>query len=117
MATDLTVGTRIYRPVRLTGAGEGARVAAASPTMQDFGDGTVMLRAKPDPALAPDWIAVPWEEPGGRVCVCDEDIPADWTYFEVLFADVNFVAVSTVAGDLEELRRRYLGGPQQPTSR
>ena len=106
MATDLTVGTRIYRPVSLERAEEGSRVVLASPTMQDFGDGTIMLRAKPDAALHPDWKVVNWEEPGGRVCVCDEDIPADWTHFEVLFADVNFVAVSPVAGDPEELRRR-----------
>jgi hypothetical protein len=64
-----------------------------------------MLRARPAATVSPDWRVVPWEEPGGRVCVCDEPIPADWTYFEVLFADVNFVAVSPVAGDPEELRR------------
>ena len=76
--------------------------------LKDFGDGTIMLRAMPREAYLPDWLAVPWETDGGRVCVCDEDIPADWTWFEVLFADVNFVAVSPVAGDPEELRRKHL---------
>ena len=64
-----------------------------------------MLRAMPDAAYLPDWLTVPWEAPGGRVCVCDEPIPEDWTYFEVFFEDVNFVAVSPVAGDPEELNR------------
>ncbi|MGB8992900.1 MAG: hypothetical protein WCD80_12665 [Desulfobaccales bacterium] len=51
---------------------------------------------------------MPWETPGGRVCVCDEPIPEDWTYFEVLFEDVNFVAVSPVAGDPGELQGKHL---------
>ena len=106
MTSDLTVGTRIYRPARLR-ATDG-QIIFDTPSMQDFGDGTVMLRARPDAALAPDWQVVPWEEEGGRVCVCDEPIPADYTHFEVLFADVNFVAVSPVAGDPEELRIKYL---------
>ena len=76
--------------------------------MKDFGDGTIMLRAAPREAYLPDWLAVDWETAGGRVCVCDEPIPDDWTYFEVLFSDVNFVAVSPVAGDPEELRRKHL---------
>ena len=76
--------------------------------MKDFGDGTVMLRAALREAGLSDWLAVPWETTGGRVCVCDEPIPDDWTYFEVLFADVNFVAVSPVAGDREELRGKHL---------
>ena len=59
-------------------------------------------RAAPREAYLPDWLAVDWETMGGRVCVCDEPIPDDWTYFEVLFSDVNFVAVSPVAGDPEE---------------
>jgi hypothetical protein len=106
MATDLSVGTRIYRPARLEATAGGRRLVLENPSMQDFGDGTIMLRARFVAAAgAPDWRVVPWEEPGGRVCVCDEPIPADWTYFEVLFADVNFVAVSPVAGDQEELRR------------
>jgi hypothetical protein len=77
--------------------------------MQHFDDGTVMLRAMPDKTLAPDWKVVPWDSSGGRVCVCDEPIPDNWTYFEVLFADVNFVAVSPVAGDLEGLKKKYRG--------
>lgn len=105
MPADLSVGTRIYRPARLESNPAGRRLVLANPSMQDFGDGTVMLRARPVAAGAPHWQVVPWEEPGGRVCVCDEPIPADWTYFEVLFADVNFVAVSPVAGDPAELRR------------
>ena len=107
MAMDLTVGTKIYRPARVVAEGDGAlRVELETPGMQHFDDGATMLRAVPDAGLAPDWRVAPWREAGGRVCVCDEEIPADWTYFEVLFADVNFVAVSPVAGDLEELRRR-----------
>ena len=105
MADELTEGTRIYRPVRLAAMGAGSPVLMETPSMQDFGDGTVMLRAVFDAALAPHWRVVAWEAKGGRVCVCDEPIPEDWTYFEVLFADVNFVAVSPVAGDPEELRR------------
>jgi hypothetical protein len=104
----LSVGARIYRPARLAGSEADRRVELESPTMKDFGDGTVMLRAVPREGYLPDWLAVPWETPGGRVCVCDEQIPADWTYFEVLFADVNFVAVSPVAGDLEELKFKHL---------
>ncbi len=96
MAADLTVGTRIWRPG--SRKAPGAPVSFENPTMQHFDDGTVMLRAKPDEARAPDWRVVPWEEEGGRVCVCDEPIPENWTHFEVLFADVNFVAVSPVAG-------------------
>jgi hypothetical protein len=76
--------------------------------MKDFGDGTIMLRAMPREAYLPHWLAAPYEASGGRVCVCDEDIPEDWTYFEVFFEDVNFVAVSPVAGDLEELKQRHL---------
>jgi hypothetical protein len=68
----------------------------------------VLLRAVPREAYLPDWLAVDWKTAGGRVCVCDEPIPDDWTYFEVLFSDVNFVAVSPVAGDSEELRRKHL---------
>ena len=105
METQLTVGARIYRPGRLVEAEDGVRLVLETPSMKDFGDGTIMLRAVPHEAYLPDWLAVPWEAPGGRVCVCDETIPEDWTYFEVLFADVNFVAVSPVAGDPEELRR------------
>jgi hypothetical protein len=108
MATQLAVGARIYRPARLVGAEDCVQVVLESPSMKDFGDGTIMLRAAPREAYLPDWLAVPWETDGGRVCVCDEDIPADWTWFEVLFADVNFVAVSPVAGDLEELRNKHL---------
>lgn len=109
MTDELIVGSRIYRPVRMSAGGAGDRIELETPSMLQFEeDGTTMLRAKPDPALAPDWKAVPWEETGGRVCVCDEPIPEDWTHFEVLFADVNFVAVSPVAGDPEELRRQYL---------
>jgi hypothetical protein len=112
--TQLSVGARIYRPARLVGAGANLHLELESPDMQDFGDGTVMLQAMPQTGYLPDWLAVPWETPGGRVCVCDEPIPADWTYFEVLFADVNFVAVSPVAGDLEELEQKHLAAaPQQ----
>ena len=103
MTADLTVGTRIYRPVRVQATG--APIIFDTPAMQDFDDGTVMLRAIP---AAAHWQVAPWEAPGGRVCVCDEPIPLAWTYFEVLFADVNFVAVSPVAGDPEELRQKYL---------
>ncbi len=95
MTTPLQVGTRIYRPARLVPAGDGYRVEIDTHhDMKDFGDGTIMLRAEPREAYLPDWLAVPWETAGGRVCVCDEPIPDDWTWFEVLFADVNFVAVS-----------------------
>jgi hypothetical protein len=108
MATQLTVGTKIYRPARLVATGAGYRLELDTPGMQDFGDGTTMLRALPHDAFLPDWLAAPYETPGGRVCVCDEPIPDDWTWFEVLFSDVNFVAVSPVAGDPEELRRKHL---------
>ena len=108
MATQLTVGARIYRPARLVEAEDRVQVVLETPSMKDFGDGTIMLRAAPREAYLPDWLAVPWETIGGRVCVCDEPIPDDWTYFEVLFSDVNFVAVSPVAGDPEELRRKHL---------
>ena len=107
MATQLTVGARIYRPARLVEAGDCVQVVLETPSMKNFGDGTIMLRAAPREAYLPDWLAVPWETTGGRVCVCDEPIPDDWTYFEVLFSDVNFVAVSPVAGDMEELRRKH----------
>lgn len=103
MAAELTVGTRIYRPASLAGQGEDRRLVLDTPLMEHFDDGTVMLRAVPDANLSPHWRVVPWDAGGGRVCVCDESIPEDWTYFEVLFADVNFVAVSPVAGDAEEL--------------
>jgi hypothetical protein len=107
MATQLHAGTRIYRPARLA-AGKNLQVVLETPGMKDFGDDTTMLRAVPHPAYLPDWLAVPWETDGGRVCVCDEPIPDDWTYFEVFFQDVNFVAVSPVAGNLEELKERHL---------
>jgi hypothetical protein len=107
MTTQLKVGARIYRPARLV-AGERVQVVLENPSMKDFGDGTLMLRAAPREAYLPDWLAVPWETTGGRVCVCDEPIPENWTYFEVLFSDVNFVAVSPVAGDPEEMRRKHL---------
>jgi hypothetical protein len=89
----------------LVQAGNGVELVVATPTLKDFGDGTTMIRARPDAAYLPNWLAVPWEAPGGRVCVCDEPIPDNWTYFEVFFEDVNFVAVSPVAGDPEELQR------------
>ena len=108
MTNQLSVGARIYRPARLVSTGEGYRVDIDTPSMIDFGDGTLMLRAAPREAYLPDWLAVDWETAGGRVCVCDEPIPDDWTYFEVLFSDVNFVAVSPVAGDPEVLRRKHL---------
>jgi hypothetical protein len=105
---QLTVGTRIYRPALLVGSGANLRLELETPEMKNFGDGTIMIRAIPHPAYLPDWLAVPWEAPGGRVCVCDEPIPQDWTFFEVFFEDVNFVAVSPVAGDLEELQQKHL---------
>jgi hypothetical protein len=108
MAIQLTVGARIYRPARVVPAGGRLQVVPETPRMKDFGDGTTMLRAAPHEAYLPDWLAVPWETAGGRVCVCDEPIPDDWTYFEVIFEDVNFVAVSPVAGDPEEFRARHL---------
>jgi hypothetical protein len=117
MAVQLTVGTRIYRPARLVAAGNGDQVEPDTVSMKDFGDGTVMLRAAPWEAYLPDWLAVPWETPGGRVCVCDEPIPDDWTYFEVLFSDVNFVAVSPVAGDRDELRAQLLKADQRVPGR
>jgi hypothetical protein len=117
MATQLTPGVRIYRPARVVSAGDGYRVEIDTPRMENFGDGTTMLRAAPREAYLPDWLAVPWETPGGRVCVCDERIPDDWTYFEVLFSDVNFVAVSPVAGDPEELRRKHLLAAGQASGR
>ena len=107
MAAELTVGTRIYRPVSLAGRGEERRLVPDNPTMEHFDDGTVMLRAVPDGAGSGHWRVIPWEAGGGRVLVCDEPIPEDWTYFEVLFADVNFVAVSPVAGEMEELAKIY----------
>jgi hypothetical protein len=116
MATQLTVGARIYRPARLVEADDGYRVEIDTPpmkNMKNFGDGTIMLRAAPREAYLPDWLAVPWETIAGRVCVCDEPIPDDWTYFEVLFSDVNFVAVSPVAGDVEELRGKHLKAHQR----
>jgi hypothetical protein len=112
MAMQLTVGTRIYRPARLVSTGDRVQLVLECPSMNDFGDGTIMLRAAPWAAYLPDWLAVPWETAGGRVCVCDEPIPEDWTWFEVLFADVNFVAVSPVAGDPEELQRQHLKAHQ-----
>jgi hypothetical protein len=108
MGTQLTVGTRIYRPARLVEAGGRVHLELETPNMQDFGDGTIMLRAMPHEAYLPDWLAAPYEASGGRVCVCDETIPEDWTYFEVFFEDVNFVAVSPVAGDREELKQKHL---------
>ena len=108
MAIQLTLGTRIYRPARLGEYSPGVKVVVETPSMKDFGDGTIMLRAAPREAYLPDWLAVDWETAGGRVCVCDEPIPDDWTYFEVLFSDVNFVAVSPVVGDPEELRQKHL---------
>jgi hypothetical protein len=98
MAMELTMGARIYRPARLAVEGPAEDMSCATPSIKDFGDGTFMLRAKPDPGNPPHWLVVPWEQDGGRVCVCDEPIPEHWTHFEVLFADVNFVAVSPVAG-------------------
>jgi hypothetical protein len=115
MAIQLTVGSRIYRPAHLVAAGSGYEVEPDAVTMKDFGDGTVMLRAQPWEACLPDWLAVPWEANGGRVCVCDESIPDDWTYFEVLFSDVNFVAVSPVAGDRQELRGKHRKARQRGT--
>jgi hypothetical protein len=108
MTNQLDVGTRIYRPARLVERGPAVEVVLETPTMKDFGDGTLMLRAVPRENYLPGWLAVDWESAGGRVCVCDEPIPDDWTYFEVLFSDVNFVAVSPVAGGPEELRRKHL---------
>src|SRR5659263_553080 len=112
MPIQLTVGARIYRPARLVAAEDGYQVEIDTVSMKNFGDGTIMLRAAPREAYLPDWLAVPWETMGGRVCVCDEPIPDDWTYFEVLFSDVNFVAVSPVAGDMEELRGKHLKAHQ-----
>jgi hypothetical protein len=114
MTTQLTVGARIYRPARLVPDAGGYRMEIDTPAMKDFGDGTTMLRAAPHPAYLPHWLVIPWETAGGRVCVCDEPIPAHWTYFEVIFEDVNFVAVSPIAGDPEELRRRHLAARQRP---
>jgi hypothetical protein len=111
MGNRLTVGARIYRSGRLVEVGDGVHVELETPhmkNMKDFGDGTIMLRAVPHEAFLPDWLAGPWEAPGGRICVCDEPIPEDWTYFEVFFEDVNFVAVSPVAGDLKELKQKHL---------
>jgi hypothetical protein len=108
MTILLQVGDKIYRPARLVQAGDTYAVEIETPSLKDFGDGTIMLRAAPCEAFRPDWLAVPWETAGGRVCVCDEPVPADWTWFEVLFADVNFVAVSPVAGDPEEFKRKHL---------
>ena len=108
MATQLMVGARIYRPARLVAAENDYQVEIDTVSMKNFGDGTIMLRAAPREPYLPDWLAVPWETMGGRVCVCDEPVPDDWTYFEVLFSDVNFVAVSPVAGDREELRSKHL---------
>ena len=112
MPIQLTVGARIYRPARLVAAEDGYQVEIDPVSMKNFGDGTIMLRAASREAYLPDWLAVPWETMGGRVCVCDESIPDEWTYFEVLFSDVNFVAVSPVAGDMEELRRKHLKAHQ-----
>ena len=105
MAADLTAGVKIYRQLCGPGHREKRPVALENPAMEHFDDGTVMLRAKPDGGTPPLWQVVPWEDEGGRVCVCDEPIPSGWTYFEVLFADVNFVAVSPVVGDVKELIR------------
>jgi hypothetical protein len=113
MTNNLTVGARIYRPARLVEADGAYRLEIDTPSMKDFGDGTIMLRAAPVEAYLPDWLAVPWETAGGRVCVCDEPIPDDWTYFQVFFQDVNFVAVSPVAGDPEELRIKHLWAQQR----
>ena len=111
MTDELKVGTKIYRPSRLQASATGSPLIMDTPSMQHFDDdGTTMVRAKPAAAPVPGWQVVPWEETGGRVCVCDETIPEDWTYFEVLFSDVNFVAVSPVAGDPEELRRLAQAG-------
>ena len=108
MVNELRLGARIYRPARLVVDGNRVQMVVETPSMKDFGDGTLMLRAAPRENYLPDWLVVDWETMGGRVCVCDEPIPDDWTYFEVLFSDVNFVAVSPVAGDPEELRRKHL---------
>jgi hypothetical protein len=105
MAGELTAGMKIYRPVSGSGPQDKRPVALENPAMEHFDDGTVMLRTKPDGGTPPVWQVVPWDEGSGRVCVCDEPIPKDWTYFEVIFADVNFVAVSPVVGDVEELLR------------
>ena len=111
MTDELQVGTRIYRPFHLQGLATGSPLIMDTPTRQYFDDdGTTMVRAKPAAAPVSGWQVVSWEETGGRVCICDETIPEDWTYFEVLFSDVNFVAVSPVAGDPEELRRVASGG-------
>lgn len=107
MSAELTLGTRIYRPASFTGRGKDRRLVLETPAMEHFDDGTVMLRAVPDGNPLRRWQVVPWDAGGGRVCVCDEPIPEDWTYFQVLFADVNFVAVSPVAGEMEELSSAY----------
>jgi hypothetical protein len=115
MGIQLTVGARIYRPARVVDGRKRDHLEFDTVTMKDFGDGTVMLRAAPWEACLPDWLAVPWETSGGRICVCDEPIPGDWTYFEVLFSDVNFVAVSPVAGAREELLDKHLKAQQRAT--
>jgi hypothetical protein len=75
--------------------------------MKNFGGGTIMLRPTPFEAYLPDWLAVPWDTAGGRVCVCDEPIPDNSTYFQVFFQDVNFVAVAPITGDPEDLLAKH----------
>lgn len=105
MTGVLTAGTRIYHPASLVGQGKDRRLVLDTPAMERFDDGTVMLRAMPEGNRLPRWQVVPWDAGGGRGCICDEPIPEDWTYFEVLFTDVNFVAVSPVAMAVKELTR------------
>ncbi len=65
MTNKLSVGTKIYRPARLVEADHRVQMALETLSMKDFGDGTIMIRAVPHEAYLPDWLAVPWEEPGG----------------------------------------------------
>jgi hypothetical protein len=75
MAGDLTVGDKIYRPVCCPDPQEMRDLVLANPAMEHFEDDTVMLRAKSDGGTPPLWQVVPWDEGGGRVCVCDEPSP------------------------------------------
>ena len=65
MATQLTVGARIYRPAPLVEAEGRVQLVLETPTIKNFGDGAIMLRAAPRAAFLPDWLAVPWETGGG----------------------------------------------------
>lgn len=106
---DFGVGTRLWRPVEATGSKRGVtQKEIQSPIFEKDRQSYIVRATWGQGFTNHGWVAVGTND-RGLVCFCRDEIPEDWTYFEVTkVADNKKSAfVKPVVGPEDELLEQY----------